>query len=117
MGSDGMMKSSFSRKDRNASRSKVRIYGTVNVMQQSTRGRIVDLSPQGMALDLERALQMKPGQQIEVLTDELGPIDGIVCWYHNGRVGLRYKMTTRAGAQVASYFRFFHKEVVPVLRG
>jgi hypothetical protein len=112
-----MQKSGIMRKDRGSARSRVRLYGTVKAMQQSIRGRIVDLSQQGMAIDLERSLHVIPGQQVEVLTEELGPIEGVVCWYYNGRLGLRYKMTTRAAAQVASYFRFFHKSVTPVLRG
>src|SRR5690606_8111000 len=55
-----MMKNGFSRTDRNASGPKERSYGTVSVMQQSARGRSVGLSPQGMALDRERALEMVP---------------------------------------------------------
>lgn len=112
-----MHKSGIIRKERGTSRSPVRIHGTVKIMQQTSPMRIVNLSQQGMALDIERPIQVLPGQQIEVLTEELGPIDGIVCWYSNGRLGLRYKMTTRAAAQVSSYFRFYHKTVTPVLRG
>lgn len=112
-----MHKSGIIRKERASGRSRVRIYGTVRVMQQTSRARVVDLSPQGMALDVDRPLSVIPGQQVEVLTEELGPIDGIVCWYANGRLGLRYKMTSRAAAQVSSYFRFFHQAVMPVLRG
>ena len=112
-----MHKGGIMRKDRAAARSRVRIYGTVKIMQQSSRARIVDLSQHGMALDLERSIRMMPGQQVEVMTEELGPIDGVVCWYANGRLGLRYRMSSRAAAQVAAYFRFFHKAVTPVLRG
>jgi hypothetical protein len=112
-----MQRSGIIRKERAVNRSRVRIYGTVKVMQQSSPMRIVDLSPQGMALDIERPLTVIPGQIIEVMTEELGPIEGIVCWYVNGRLGLRYQMSSRASAQVTSYFRFFHKTVTPVLRG
>ncbi|MCP8897504.1 PilZ domain-containing protein [Shinella daejeonensis] len=105
------------RRERAASRSKVRLYGTVRVMRQSSPMRVVDLSQQGMALDIERPLQVTPGQTVEVVTEELGTIEGIVCWYVNGRMGLRYRMTSRAAAQVVSYFRFFHRAATPVLRG
>lgn len=33
----------------------------------------------------------------------------------NGRVGIQFDPNSNARAQVASYFRFFHKEVKPVL--
>ncbi|MCF3642278.1 PilZ domain-containing protein [Rhizobium sp. TRM95111] len=112
-----MMKSTMARKERAVSRSRVRIHGTLKLMQQSSSGRIVNLSRDGMAIDLERPIRVMPGQQVEITTEELGQIDGVVRWCANGRIGIQYRMSSRAVAQIASYFRFFHREVVPVLRG
>jgi hypothetical protein len=97
-------------------RSNVRIFATVKVMNQSIRGRVVDLSPSGMALDLEKPVQATPGQMVTIESEELGRLTGTVRWFRNGRLGIEYKLSTNALAQITSYFRFFHQEVRPVLR-
>ncbi|MFT4158655.1 PilZ domain-containing protein [Shinella zoogloeoides] len=97
-------------------RSKVRIFATVKVMHQSTRARVVDLSPSGMALDIEKPIQAMPGQLVTIESEELGRLSGTVRWCANGRLGIQYKLSTNALAQITSYFRFFHEEVQPVLR-
>jgi hypothetical protein len=97
-------------------RSNVRIFATVKVMNQSIRGRVVDLSPSGMALDLEKPVQAAPGQMVTIESEELGRLTGTVRWFRNGRLGIEYKLSTNALAQITSYFRFFHQEVRPVLR-
>jgi len=97
-------------------RSKVRIFTTVRIMHQSTRARVVDLSPTGMAFDVEKPIQAMAGQMVTVESEELGRLTGTVRWYSNGRLGIQYKLSTNALAQISSYFRFFHEEVRPVLR-
>lgn len=97
-------------------RSSVRIFATVHVMHQSVRGRVVDLSPSGMALDLEKPVQASPGQLVTIESEELGRLSGTIRWFSNGRLGVEYKLSTNALAQITSYFRFFHTEVRPVLR-
>jgi len=98
-------------------RSKVRIFATVKIMHQSTRARVVDLSSTGMAFEVEKPIQATQGQMVTVESEELGRLSGTVRWYSNGRLGIQYKLSTNALAQITSYFRFFHEEVRPVLRG
>ncbi|MCR6499249.1 PilZ domain-containing protein [Shinella sp. CPCC 101442] len=97
-------------------RSRVRIFAEVRVMHQTSRARVVDLSSTGMALDLEKPLQAMPGQMVTIESEELGRLSGTVRWYSNGRLGIQYKLSSNALAQINSYFRFFHEEVKPVLR-
>ena len=97
-------------------RSRVRIFATVRVMHQTVRGRVVDLSPSGIALDLEAAIHATPGQIVTIESEELGRLSGTIRWHGNGRLGIQYKLSTNALAQITSYFRFFHEEVRPVLR-
>ncbi|WLR93409.1 PilZ domain-containing protein [Shinella zoogloeoides] len=97
-------------------RSNVRIFADVRVMHQTCRGRVVDLSPTGMALDLEKPIQAMPGQLVTIESEELGRLSGTIRWFSNGRLGIQYKLSTNALAQINSYFRFFHEEVRPVLR-
>ena len=101
---------------RGNNRSKVRIFAEVRVMHQTSRARVVDLSPTGMAFDLEKPIQAMPGQLVTIESEELGRLSGTVRWYSNGRLGIQYKLSTNALAQITSYFRFFHEEVRPVLR-
>jgi len=101
---------------RASDRSKVRIFVKVKVMHQESLARVVDLSPSGMALDLEKPIRILPGQIISMESEELGRLSGTVRWYNNGRVGIEYKLNTNALAQISSYFRFFHEEVKPVVR-
>lgn len=101
---------------RAVNRSKVRIFATVTVMHQTSRARVVDLSPSGLAVDLEKPIRVMPGQLMTVENDELGRLSGTVRWFNNGRIGMEYKLSTNALAQISSYFRFFHEEVKPVMR-
>jgi hypothetical protein len=101
---------------RASNRSSVRLFATVKVMHQTTRARVVDLSASGMAFDIEKPIQVMPGQLVTVESEELGRLSGTVRWYSNGRLGIQYKLSTNALAQITSYFRFFHEEVRPVLR-
>ncbi|PTM98400.1 PilZ domain-containing protein [Mycoplana dimorpha] len=97
-------------------RSKVRIFANVKVMHERSRARVVDLSPTGMALDLEKPIRIMAGQIVTIESEELGQLTGTVRWYKNGRLGLEYRLSTNALAQISSYFRFFHEEVKPVIR-
>ena len=112
-----MLETRKMRKERASARSKVRMYGMISALHQKSRGRIVDLSRVGLALDLETPIRVMPGQVVDIESDELGQISGTVRWHANGRIGIEYKLNTKALAQVSSYFRFFHREVMPVLRG
>ena len=80
-------------------------------------GQIVDVSADGIALDLKGPIYAAGGSKVRVECDDIGVLDGFVRWIHNGRIGIEFDRSSNASAQVASYFRFFHKEVRPVLKG
>ncbi|WP_337268740.1 PilZ domain-containing protein [Oryzifoliimicrobium ureilyticus] len=103
-------------KTRGARRSRCRLSAVLKYRNLSTRGRIVDISLDGMALDLEDGRIAGTGSKVVVECEEIGTIEGIVRWGYRGRVGVQYDRTSNASAKVAAYFRFHHQEVVPVLR-
>lgn len=103
-------------KTRKSRRSSVRMIASVRYLTTTVTGRIVDVSPTGIALDLAKPLQAGPGSKVRVECDDIGGLDGTVRWSHNGRIGIEFDPSSNASAKVASYFRFFHKEVKPVLR-
>lgn len=103
-------------KVRAAPRRKSRITGTLKYYGQSVSGRIVDISVNGLALDLSASFSASAGSPVRIESEELGVLEGIVKWNHNGRLGIQFRPNTNASAQVAAYFRFFHQDVNPVLR-
>lgn len=109
------MKNNLQIKTRAAARSRCRIFGTVKYLNKQVDGRVVDLSSTGIALDLKGPLYAATGSKVRVECDDLGSLEGTVRWSHNGRVGIQFSPTSNATAQVASYFRFFHRDVRPVL--
>ncbi|MBD8689777.1 MULTISPECIES: PilZ domain-containing protein [Rhizobium/Agrobacterium group] len=111
------MTSSLNMQNRNAGRSKTRIYGTVHYLNQTASGRVVDLSATGMALELEGPFAAAKGSRVKVESEDLGYIEGIVQWQRGSRLGLKLELSTNTLAQLSSYFRFFHDEVKPTLAG
>ncbi len=102
-------------KVRSAQRRKTRIPGTVRYYSQATGGRVVDLSANGLALDLTGPFSASTGSPVKIESDELGILEGTVKWCHSGRLGIEFRPNTNAAAQVSAYFRFFHRDIKPVL--
>jgi hypothetical protein len=90
--------------------------GTIRYLSKTASGRIVDISPIGMALDLQTPIYAAAGSKVCVECDDIGAIDGVIRWNHSGRIGIEFDESTKVTAQLASYFRFFHKEIRPVLK-
>lgn len=109
------MTNNLGMKTRSALRRKTRIYGTVSYYTQTAKGRVVDLSATGMALDLGGPFHAAAGSNVKISTEEMGILEGTVKWSHRGRIGIHFQPNSNASAQVASYFRFFHQEIRPVL--
>lgn len=101
--------------NRAAQRTKTRIYGTVRYFSQSAKGRVVDLSATGIALELAEAFAAANGSRVKIESEELGFLEGTVRWCRGSRIGIELHLNSNALAQVSSYFRFFHKDVRPVL--
>ncbi|MCK8780879.1 PilZ domain-containing protein [Rhizobium sp. NTR19] len=99
-------------RNRGAERKKTRILGTVKYFNQTVEGRVTDLSPTGLALDLGgRVFHADDGSPVKVESTEFGILEGTVKWRRSGRLGVQFNINSNANAQVASYFRFFHKDV------
>lgn len=111
-----MLSKTIGMKTRSAARKRTRIFGTVHYYNQAAKGRVVNLSATGMALDLTGPFHAASGSAVRIESEELGILEGIIKWAHGGRLGIEFKPNSNAAAQVSSYFRFFHREVEPVLR-
>lgn len=104
-----MLSKNLGMKSRNAPRQTTSISGTVKYYNQATKGRVVNLSETGMALDLYGPFHAAAGSAIQIESEELGILEGTVKWLHRGRLGVQFKPNSNAVAQVSSYFRFFHR--------
>ncbi|WP_245462448.1 PilZ domain-containing protein [Rhizobium sp. CCGE532] len=103
-------------KSRGSSRHHARLMGQVRYFTKLATGRVVDISTSGIALDLQSPLYAAAGSKVRVECDDIGFLDGFVRWAHNGRIGIEFDRSSNASAKVASYFRFFHKDIKPVLK-
>lgn len=110
-----MLSKTIGMKTRSAARQKTRIFGTVKYFNQEARGRVVDLSATGLALDLGGPFHAASGSPVKIESEELGILEGTVKWCHRGRLGIQFRPNSKAAAQVSSYFRFFHKDMKPTL--
>jgi hypothetical protein len=101
---------------RGAPRRNCRVFGRVKYLNKETPGRVINLSTTGIAFELAGPFHGASGSKVRIECDDLGIVEGTVRWYRDNRIGVEFSKTSNASAQVNSYFRFFHKEVVPVLR-
>ena len=97
-------------KTRSAARKNTCIYGTIRYYEQCSKGRVVNLSATGLALDLGGPFHAASGSPVRIESEELGILEGTIKWSHRGRLGIEFKPNSNAAAQVSAYFRFFHRE-------
>jgi hypothetical protein len=90
---------------------------TITYLGSSTPGQVVDISTSGMAFDLHGPFRGLRGSKVRVECRELGALEGTIRWLRNARAGIEFDASSGAAAQVTAYFRFFHKEIMPVLKG
>ncbi len=110
-----MVQNNLGMTNRAAERIRTRIFGTVRYYNQSARGRVIDLSETGMALELEGPFSAADGSRVKIESDELGYVEGTVRWCRGSRIGIQLHLNSNALAQLSSYFRFFHQDVRPVI--
>lgn len=101
---------------RTAQRSKCRFFGKVHYMAQATDMRVVDLSATGIALELFGPFHAADGSRVRIECEDLGNLEGTVRWCRGSRIGVQLNLTSNTLAQISSYFRFFHKDVTPVIK-
>lgn len=104
------MTSNLGMKTRKFPRKAARIKGKIRYGLQETDIRIVNVSMDGIALELFSPIHAAAGSAVKIECGEIGYLEGVVCWARNGRVGVHFKPSSNARAQMASYFRFTHRE-------
>lgn len=95
---------------RKAARMNCRVYGNIRYMNRQVDARILNLSATGAALEINAPIYAAAGSKVRIEAEDLGLLEGVVRWMHNGRVGIQFDANSNARAQIDSYFRFFHRE-------
>ena len=88
-------------------RSPARIEGQVRCRDSQTRGRVLNLSPGGVCIELRSNIGASQGAPIVLDTDAVGLLQGIVHWSRGDRIGIRLERSSNAAAKINSYFRLF----------
>ena len=76
-------------------------------MGQMSTGAVVDLSPEGICLQLDTGIPMARGDKINVETEEMGLLIGTIRWMRAGRIGAALVLTSNNRAKVESYYKMF----------
>lgn len=101
---------------RNSPRSRCRIDSKIRYFKQEADGRVINISRNGLALELTSKLPAAAGSPVVIENADIGLLEGVVRWNYGGRIGIMFKPNSNSLAKVAAYFRNFHQEVRPVLR-
>lgn len=88
-------------------RDKTRVKAKVDCMGQKSAGSVVDLSPQGICLQLDTRIPMARGDKINVETEEMGLLIGTIRWIRGPRIGAALVLTSNNRAKVESYYKMF----------
>jgi PilZ domain. len=96
---------------RRAERIRCSFRGTLTFAHQKVDIRVIDISRLGLALELFSWIEAKPGAKVVIKTQELGFVEGTVRWYRAGKMGLQVEESSNTAAQIAAYFKHFHKPV------
>jgi len=92
---------------RTIKRDKTRVRAKIDCMGQKTTGAVVDLSQQGICLQIDAGIPMARGDKIHVETEEMGLLIGTIRWMRGGRIGAALVLTSNNRAKVESYYKMF----------
>ncbi|MEM5492208.1 PilZ domain-containing protein [Hoeflea sp. AS16] len=88
-------------------RDKTRVKARIDCMGQKTGGAVIDLSPQGICLQLDAHIPTARGDKINVETEEMGLLIGTIRWIRGSRIGAALVLTSNNRAKVESYYKMF----------
>ena len=101
---------------RKSPRSRVRMDSKIRYFQQQTAARVINISRNGLALELASKLTAAAGSPVVIENDHIGHLEGVVRWNYGGRIGIMFGPNSNSIAKIAAYFRNYHQEVSPVLK-
>lgn len=82
-----------------------KIRATLRYMGREARAAVLDVSESGLRLYIGTDLGAAVGQQVTVLSEELGQLTGDVRWVRFPRMGVNLHSSSNTAAKIASYFK------------
>ena len=74
-----------------------------------TGGMVVDIFPGGIEIEMLSTSGMKFGDNVELHSDKIGYIDGMISWVKTRRLGVEFDRTSNNTAKVAAFLKNFHQ--------
>ena len=70
-------------------------------------GQIIDLSASGMRLSVDRSVDLPAGWKVEVLSEELGAVTGVVQWQRPGSFGVKLELSSNTRAKLEAAWKYY----------
>jgi len=90
---------------RRARRHNCQFPAQVRFHDKTYKGQIMDLSASGMRLSVDRSVDPPVGWRVEILSEELGAITGVVQWQRPGTFGVRLELSSNTRAKVEALWK------------
>ena len=97
------------RDQRAATRHGTRMFVKINHRFETAAGMVVDISDNGVGVEMHNTSSFNAGDFVELHSDKIGCINGVVRWVRPRMLGVEFDRTTNNAAKVAAFFKFFHK--------
>lgn len=92
---------------RGAPRVSTKFTAQVTTRTGASRGTVKDLSAAGICFRLMLDIEATAGRHVTIESSEFGLLTGRVQWTRGDLIGIRFDESTKASAQISSYFKYF----------
>ncbi len=91
--------------DKSAPRGVARTYINLRNGFMKTGGMVLDISSGGVDVEMHNTSGMNFGDKVELHSEEIGYIDGMIRWVKPRRIGIEFDRTTNNAAKVAAFLK------------
>lgn len=78
---------------------------SIETVNHSSGGRLVNVSELGLCVQVQRAIQLQEGTSIKIFTERSGSLFGHVMWQHKNIVGIELELNSNTYAKTLSLIR------------
>ena len=91
--------------DKSAPRGAARNYINLRNGFMKTGGMVLDISSGGVEVEMHNTSGMNFGDKVELHSEKIGYIDGMISWVKPRRIGVEFDRTTNNAAKVAAFLK------------
>jgi hypothetical protein len=102
---ENIMSASRIADDKSAPRGVARTYINLRNGFMKTGGMVLDISSGGVDVEMHNTSGMNFGDKVELHSEEIGYIDGMIRWVKPRRIGIEFDRTTNNAAKVAAFLK------------